>query len=99
MNNSRIRVLAVKKAELSDEVILRLVELDGKPQSDVKLSFPAPVTAAREVNGQEQPVGSATVTAGALVTTFGGYQPRTFAVRLCTDGVGCAGRSTPVSLS
>ena len=29
-NNSRIRVLALKKAEDSDEVILRMVELDGK---------------------------------------------------------------------
>ena len=32
VSNPRIRVLAVKKAELSDEVIVRLVELDGKPR-------------------------------------------------------------------
>jgi alpha-mannosidase len=82
VSNPRIRILAVKKAELSDEVIVRLVELDGKPQSGVKLSFAARVTAAREVNGQEQPVGSATITDGTLVTSFGGYQPRTFALRL-----------------
>ena len=31
VNNSRIRMLALKKAELSDEVIVRLVELDGRP--------------------------------------------------------------------
>ena len=82
VNNPRIRVLAVKKAELSDEVIVRLVELDGKPQSDVKVSFAAPIASAREVNGQEQPVGPATVSDGALVTSFGGYQPRTFALHL-----------------
>jgi len=90
VSNPRIRVLAVKKAELSDEVIVRLVELDGKPQSDVKLSFAAPITAAREVNGQEQPVGSATVTDGALVTSFGGYQPRTFALRLAAPSTSVA---------
>jgi alpha-mannosidase len=100
VSNPRIRVLAVKKAEQSDEVIVRLVELDGKPQADVRLSFAAPVTAAREVNGQEQPVGPATVTAGALVTSFSAYQPRTFALRLGPPAAKVAeARSTPVSLS
>ena len=55
LNNSRIRVLALKKAEDSDEIILRMVELDGKPAQDVRVSFAGPVAAAREVNAQEQP--------------------------------------------
>ena len=59
LNNSRVRVLALKKAEQSDELVVRVVEMDGKPASNVHLSFASPVTAAREVNGQEQPVGSA----------------------------------------
>ena len=100
VSNPRIRVLAVKKAELSDEVIVRLVELDGKPQPDVKLSFAAPIASAREVNGQEQPVGAAVVTQGSLVTSFGVYQPRTFALRLTAPAVKGAGvQSTPVTLS
>ena len=100
INNPRIRVLAVKKAELSDEVIVRLVELDGKPQSDVKVSFAAPIASAREVNGQEQPVGSATVSDGALVTSFGGYQPRTFALHLTAPSARTAlETSTPVTLT
>jgi alpha-mannosidase len=100
VSNPRIRVLAVKKAEQSDEVIVRMVELDGKPQADVRLSFASPVTAAREVNGQEQPVGSATVTSGALVTSFSAYQPRTFALRLGPPAAKAADvRSTAVSLS
>jgi alpha-mannosidase len=100
VNNPRIRVLAVKKAELSDEVIVRLVELDGKPQSDVKVSFAAPIGSAREVNGQEQPVGSATVSDGALVTSFGGYQPRTFALHLTAPSSRAAQvTSTPVTLT
>nr|MDQ2713209.1 glycosyl hydrolase-related protein [Acidobacteriota bacterium] len=81
VSNSRIRVLAVKKAEEGSELILRMVELDGKPQRDVRVSFAAPIAAAREVNGQEQPVGPATVNSGALVTSFSAYQPRTFAIR------------------
>ncbi|HEV3308412.1 MAG TPA: glycoside hydrolase family 38 C-terminal domain-containing protein [Candidatus Sulfotelmatobacter sp.] len=85
VSNPRIRLLALKKAEQSDEVIVRLVELDGKPQSDVRIAFGTPIIAAREVNGQEQPVGTATVNSGALVTSFSAYQPRTFAVKLATS--------------
>ena len=82
VSNSRIRVLGLKKAELTDEIILRMVELNGKPQPDVRISFATPIAAAREVNGQEQPLGPATVKAGTLVTSFSAYQPRTFAIKL-----------------
>jgi alpha-mannosidase len=88
VSNPRVRVLGLKKAEASDETIVRLVELDGKPAQDVRVSFAAPVVAAREVNAQEQPMGEATLRDGALVTTFGGYQPRTFAVKLGTAKAG-----------
>ena len=77
-----VRVLALKKAENSDEVIVRLVETRGVPSNTVHVTFAAPVTAAREVNGQEQPVGPAAVAGGALATSFTAYQPRTFAVKL-----------------
>jgi len=82
VNNSRVRVLALKKAETDDETIVRLVELDGNPAKDVRVSFAAPLSAAREVNGQELPVGDAKIVDGALVTSFVGYQPRTFALKL-----------------
>ena len=100
VSNPRIRVLGMKKAEDSDEVIVRLVELDGKPQEDVHVSFPAPVTSAREVNGQEQPMGEATVHGGDLVTSFGAYQPRAFAVKMGAAPTSVAPpTSTPVTLS
>jgi alpha-mannosidase len=100
VDNPRIRVMAVKKAEHGDEVIVRLVELDGKPQKKVTVSFAAPVASAREVNGQEQPVGSADVVQGALVTSFGAYQPRTFALHLAPPkNVVVAVKSAPVALS
>ncbi len=99
VSNPRMRVLALKKAELSDEVIVRLVELDGQPQPKVHIAFAAPIVAAREVNGQEQPVGPATVTSGVLVTSFSAYQPRTFAVKLAASTAKVIGvHSTPVAL-
>src|ERR1051325_5493258 len=82
VDHSRVRVLALKRAEESDEVIVRLVELDGKPAENVSIRLAAPILSAREVNGQEQPLGSASVTGGGLVTSFGPYQLRTFALRL-----------------
>ena len=98
VSNSRIRVLALKKAEQSDEIVVRMVELDGKPQEDVRLSFASPVVAAREVNGQEQPMGAATVSDGALVTSFSAYQPRTFAVKLARAAGKVSRHSAPVKL-
>lgn len=99
ISNPRIRLLALKKAENSEEIIARFVELDGKPQSDVKFSFDAPIAAAREVNGQEQPVGSATVDNGVLETSFSAYQPRTFALKLASAPTNVpAVKSEPVTL-
>jgi alpha-mannosidase len=99
ISNPRIRLLALKKAEESDEIIVRMVEIDGKPQKDVRLSFDKPIASAREVNGQEQPVAPATVNDGALITTFSAYQPRTFALKLAAAPVKIeAIRSVPVTL-
>src|SRR5882724_7599170 len=82
VNNDRVRVLALKKAEAGDEVILRLVEMDDTRADNVRIAFSAPISAAREVNGQEQPVGPAAVRNGELVASFANYQPRTFALKL-----------------
>jgi len=99
LSSPRIRLLALKKAEQGDEIIVRLVELDGKPQPNIKVSFAVPIASAREINGQEQAVGPATVSGGVLVTSFTAYQPRTFAVKLAAPTAKVAGvRSVPVSL-
>ena len=82
VSNDRIRVMALKQAELSDEVIVRLVEMNGGRAADVRVGFPAAIVSAREVNGQEQPVGPAKVANGELVVSFDAYQPRTFAIKL-----------------
>lgn len=86
LNNSRIRVLAFKKAEQlsaqnKDEYVIRMVEMDGKAAPNVRVSFALPVVSAREVNGAEEAVGPATVTGGELATSFKAFQPRTFAVK------------------
>ena len=82
VNDSRVRVMALKHAEASDEYVVRITEMSGQPQPDVRLTFAAPVVSAREVNGQEQPLGPATIENGALVTSLTPYTIRTFAVKL-----------------
>lgn len=84
LNSDRVRVLALKKAEESDETIVRIVNMDGAAHDNVRLTFAAPLRAAREVNGQEMPLGDATIANGALVTNLKPFQLRTFAVSLAT---------------
>jgi alpha-mannosidase len=99
VSNPRVRVLALKKAESGDDLIVRIVELDGKRQNDVRISFAANVIAAREVNGQEIPLGKARVVDGRLVASFTPYQLRTFAVQLASPATKVRPpRSTPVAL-
>jgi alpha-mannosidase len=82
VSSRRVRVLAIKKAEQSDELVVRAVELDGKPAKGVRFTFASPLAAAREVNGVEDAVGEAAVVKGELVSDFTPYQLRTFALRL-----------------
>lgn len=82
LNNSRVRMLALKKAEQSDEIVARIVEVDGQPASNVRITFMSPLISAREVNAQEQVIGPAAIQGGDLVTSLGAYEPRTFAIKL-----------------
>jgi alpha-mannosidase len=100
VSNPQVRVMAVKRAEESDEVVVRMVEETGKPQTAVRVTFPVAIASAREINGAEEEVGAATVTKGELVTDFTGYQPRTFAIKL-SDATAkvAAPQSQPVPLA
>src|SRR6185503_7515876 len=87
------------KAEDTDEVIVRIAELDGRAAPDVRIVFAAPVIAAREVNAQELPVGRAKIVKGQIVTSLARFQPRTFAVKLAPPRVrGPLPRSIPFDL-
>ena len=82
VNTPQVSVEALKKAEDSDEVIVRFNELSGKPAPDVRFAMAAPILSAREVNGQEQPLGNASVLDGKLVFSMDPYRPRAFALKL-----------------
>jgi len=88
VSNDRVRLLAMKKAESGGDVIVRMVEMGGKAEPNVRVKFAAPVESAREVNGQEQLVGPATVKNGELEASFTTYQVRSFAVKLAPPSAG-----------
>jgi alpha-mannosidase len=82
LNSNQVQVEAVKKAEESEEIIVRFKELSGKPAENIALSFPVAITAAREVNGQEQPLGAAALKDGQLVFSIKGFGLKAFALKL-----------------
>ena len=72
ISDPHIRLLGMKKAEDSDNIIIRMVELTGKPAPNVHITLAGPITAALAVNGQEQTLSPSRTTlhAGVLETTF-----------------------------
>jgi alpha-mannosidase len=77
-----VTVVAVKKAEDSDHIIVRLREQNGNGREWVPVMFASPIISAREVDGQERPIGPITVRNGSLVCSMGPYAVRAFEVEL-----------------
>ncbi|MBD3237442.1 MAG: hypothetical protein GF330_12115, partial [Candidatus Eisenbacteria bacterium] len=91
-----VAVRAIKRAEESDELIVRLQELHGDAPVQIALHFPTPVRAVREVNGAEErlaehhPALYASVTGtrtqlcddGSVRAVLGPYQPKSLAIEL-----------------
>jgi alpha-mannosidase len=77
-----VEITALKKAEASDEVIVRLRELSGKGAKAAHIAMARPIVGAREVDGQEREIGAATVQNGELVTDVHGFGLRAFALKL-----------------
>lgn len=84
-DSPQLDVRALKLAEDSDELVVRVQELLGRPARGATLAFAAPLAALREVDGQERPIASTGAAAerdGRLVLDLEPYQLRTFALRL-----------------
>lgn len=99
-NSDQVQIVSIKKAEDSDEIVVRFRELSGKPALGIHLKSAIPLVAAREINGQEMPVGPATLQAGALSFDLSPYQLRAFALKVGTSSNPpvASVSSTPLSL-
>lgn len=101
VNNPAVAIKSVKKAEDTDEVIVRVFETSGADQPNVKLSLPGKVLSIREVNGQEEPVaprGDVKRENTALRFGLKRYQPRAFAITLAGSKLGKSVTSVPMKL-
>jgi alpha-mannosidase len=84
VSSDDVRVMAFKRAEEGSDAVVRVVEMSGKDASGVRVKFAAPVEGAREINGQELPMGagSASVANGELVVNLKPYEIKSYAVKL-----------------
>jgi alpha-mannosidase len=93
-DGGQVAVRAFKKAEDSEDIVLRIQELYGRPLPGVRITLPAAIIAAREVNAAEEPVGPVGTAKGLLVVDLARYQTRTF---LLQPAVSAAKLARPVS--
>jgi alpha-mannosidase len=84
LSNPDIAVTALKMAENSDEIIIRLQETKGVFSRDNSLVMTKPIIQAKEVNGQEQYLRDAVVWKGNLIFDMKPYQIKAFAVKLAS---------------
>lgn len=81
----KVGLMAFKKAENSDYIIIRVNELFGKDQKGLSAKFHAKIEDAYEVNGQEQKIGSADFSAEMLKFDISHYTIRSFAVKFASE--------------
>ncbi|MCR5040604.1 MAG: hypothetical protein K6C36_00740 [Clostridia bacterium] len=75
-------VRAVKKAENSDEIVVRVNEGANRRHESVRLTLGAGIASAREIYASEEALGEAEVSHGSLVFDVGPYEVRSFALTL-----------------
>lgn len=87
VSSNQVILRAVKKAEDSEEIVVRLNEGAGSALDEFTLSLGESIESAREIYASEEPLGDAVVEDGKLVASFTPYQIRSFALTLKKSGV------------
>lgn len=99
ISDANVIVRALKLAEDSDEVVVRLNEGSNKAAGNVRLTLGCGIESAREIWADETALGDAVVENGELVADFAPYQIRSFALTLKKADAGLAKVvCTPVEL-
>lgn len=92
-SSKQVEIQAVKKAEDGDEIVVRLRELTGTSAKSVAIRAAGNIVSAREIDGQELPIGKATVKNGALIADVPGFSLKTYALKLASSSV----KATPTT--
>ncbi len=82
VSTNDVIIRAMKKAEESDEIIVRLGEGAKKNIENFTLTLGEGIESAREIYASEEYLGEAKVVDGKLVTDFEPYEIKSFALKL-----------------
>lgn len=75
-------VRAVKKAEDSDEIVIRIGEGEKKYQKNITLTCTMPIESAREIYASEEHIANVPLIDGNLVFDLEPYETKTFALKI-----------------
>lgn len=79
-------IKALKKAEETDEYVVRVYETEGRKAQSATLTFAGKIISASEANGTEKTIGNATFEGNKLQVNITPYSVRTYKVRLKPSG-------------
>lgn len=82
IDSSQVAVRMLKRAETSDDYVLRLYETKGLDASNIKVKFASRILNAKELNGIEEEIGSASFSDSTLIINMTAFQPKTYSVKL-----------------
>ena len=81
-DNKNIAIKALKKAELSDEYVVRVYETGGKLEQNGSIFFAGEIEHACEADGTEKEIGKADFNGNKLNVSVSPYSIRTYKVKL-----------------
>ncbi len=87
ISNDAVIIRAIKKAEDSDEIIIRVNEGASKAAEGVEISLGKGIVSAYECNAYEEKIGDAQVVDGKLVFDVEPFEIKSFAVKLADASV------------
>ena len=82
LNKNNVILRAIKKAEDSDEIIVRFNEGANIDTENIVFTLGAGIESAREVFASEETIGEAKVEKGNLIFNLGAYGIKSFALKL-----------------
>lgn len=86
LSSNQVGIMALKKAQDSNEIILRVRELEGNAVNGVRFDMVVPIISANETNGMEEKIVDAIVSDGDLMFNLRPWQVRTFALTTAQPG-------------
>lgn len=82
ISDNAVIIRAIKKAENTDEIVVRVNEGCNKAHKNVRFTLGNGVVSAREIFASEEHMGDATVKDGALLFDISPYEVKSFALTL-----------------